>query len=296
MSQDEKCSETKATERTDLPTLFISRNSSIATDDSISHPRLMRGSNTDGDRGIHRALSDDRGFQSNIHFHLKDSASSQNLPDYEGNQSPAKRRQREQFRSMPTEDMSEYACSDNISLASDRSNAAQLQSRSPPKSPKVIGSPAPTTINYHGVSISQAASQGNLPLCVLLWGMATAKRVKLMDPDQQGDTPMHFAAMADLPEVLSYFNDESVCRHLFLCWCHGSSESATYNRFTYNPTLSKSEQVMSFLHQQTRMKNDPQNRLVGLRNNKGETPLHRACCVGKVPSLKVWHITSHHIP
>jgi hypothetical protein len=202
MSQDGKCSETKATERTDLPTLFISRNSSIATDDSISQPRYVRGLNAGSDRGIHRALSDDRGFQSSIHFHLKDSASSHNLPDYGGNQSPAKHRQREQFRSMPTEDMSEYACSDNISVASDRSNAAHLQTRSPPKSPKVVGITVPTNINYHGVSISQAASQGNLPLCVLLWGMATAKRVKLMDPDQQGDTPMHFAAMADLPEVL----------------------------------------------------------------------------------------------
>lgn len=47
------------------------------------------------------------------------------------------------------------------------------------------------------------------------------------------------------------------------------------------------EQVMSFLHQQTRVKNDPQNRLVDLRNNKGETALHRASCVGKIPTLKV---------
>jgi hypothetical protein len=60
------------------------------------------------------------------------------------------------------------------------------------------------SINYHGVNISQAAGQGNLPLCVLLWGMATAKRVNLMDPDPQGNTPMHFAALADLPEVRVY--------------------------------------------------------------------------------------------
>ena len=31
--------------------------------------------------------------------------------------------------------------------------------------------------------------------------MAAAKRVRLMDPDFAGDTPMHFAALADLPEV-----------------------------------------------------------------------------------------------
>ena len=59
----------------------------------------------------------------------------------------------------------------------------------------------PTSVQYHGVNMSQAASQGNLPLCVLLWGVATAKRVNLLDPDLNGNTPFHFAALADVPEV-----------------------------------------------------------------------------------------------
>jgi hypothetical protein len=66
--------------------------------------------------------------------------------------------------------------------------------------------PSPSSIlsiHYHGTTISQAASQGNLPLCVLLWGMATAKRINLLEPDDQGNTPFHFAALADLPEVMN---------------------------------------------------------------------------------------------
>ena len=59
----------------------------------------------------------------------------------------------------------------------------------------------PITLNYHGVNIYQAAAQGNLPLCVLLWGMASSKRITLMVPDFQGNNPMHFAALADTPEV-----------------------------------------------------------------------------------------------
>ena len=98
---------------------------------------------------------------------------------------------------MPTEEMSEYASSDNMSTASDRS---RFQNHNFAKPHKLVASQS-SGINYHGATISQAASQGNLPLCVLLWGMATAKRVRLMDPDAQGDTPMHFAALADLPEV-----------------------------------------------------------------------------------------------
>jgi len=64
--------------------------------------------------------------------------------------------------------------------------------------------PAPS-ISYHGVSIAQAASMGSLPLCVLLWGMASARRLSLMAPDGQGNNPMHFAALADNPEVVGFF-------------------------------------------------------------------------------------------
>lgn len=57
------------------------------------------------------------------------------------------------------------------------------------------------SINYRGINIYQASEQGNLPLCVLLWGMASAKRVNLMVPDGQGNNPLHFAALAESSEV-----------------------------------------------------------------------------------------------
>jgi hypothetical protein len=59
----------------------------------------------------------------------------------------------------------------------------------------------PVTLNYHGINIYQAANQGSLPLCVLLWGMASSKRINLMTPDFQGNNPIHYAALADNPEV-----------------------------------------------------------------------------------------------
>lgn len=59
----------------------------------------------------------------------------------------------------------------------------------------------PVTLNYHGINIYQAASQGSLPICVLLWGMASSKRINLMTPDFQGNNPIHYAALADNPEV-----------------------------------------------------------------------------------------------
>lgn len=57
------------------------------------------------------------------------------------------------------------------------------------------------SITYQGISFSQAAAEGNLPLCVLLWGMASAKRVNLITPDSQGCNPLHHAAMAETTEV-----------------------------------------------------------------------------------------------
>ena len=64
------------------------------------------------------------------------------------------------------------------------------------------------TINYHGATIFDAARQGNLPLCVLLWGMAASKRVNLMEPDPRGNNPMHFAAIADTPEVMGFLQQQ----------------------------------------------------------------------------------------
>eukprot|EP01031_Cornospumella_fuschlensis_P026343 gene26343-31822_t len=62
----------------------------------------------------------------------------------------------------------------------------------------------PASIAYRGMNIYMAAAGGNLPVCVLLWGMASAKRVNLMTPDQEGNNALHFAAMADTPEVVNF--------------------------------------------------------------------------------------------
>ena len=94
--------------------------------------------------------------------------------------------------------------------------------------------------------MAMAASQGNLPLCVLLWGMATAKKVNLLVPDAQGNTPFHFAALADVPEVLGFLQQQ------------GRSKTASSST----------------------------SRLVDARNHAGETPLLRAASTGKIPTLK----------
>ena len=39
-------------------------------------------------------------------------------------------------------------------------------------------------------------------MCVLLWGMAAAKRINLIIPDEHGNTPMHYAALAESTEVI----------------------------------------------------------------------------------------------
>lgn len=63
-------------------------------------------------------------------------------------------------------------------------------------------------INYNGQTIVSAASQGNLPVCVLLWGMASAKKQSLMVPDAQGNNPMHYACLAPTAEVIGFFQQQ----------------------------------------------------------------------------------------
>jgi hypothetical protein len=65
---------------------------------------------------------------------------------------------------------------------------------------------SPASINYKGINIYQAAEQGNMPLCVLLWSIASAKRANLTIPDINGNTPLHFAALADTAEVSSFIS------------------------------------------------------------------------------------------
>ena len=139
----------------------------------------------------------------------------------------------------------------DMSVGSDRSSSAPDRRRQPDKRPfrskRHHGTiPSPSSINYHGSTMAMAASQGNLPLCVLLWGMATAKKVNLLVPDAQGNTPFHFAALADVPEVLGFLQQQGRSR-----------------------TFSSSS-----------------SRLVDARNQAGETPLLRAASTGKIPTLK----------
>jgi hypothetical protein len=65
---------------------------------------------------------------------------------------------------------------------------------------------SPFSIQYKNINIYQAAEQGSLPLCVLLWGMASAKRVNLLVPDVHGNNPLHAAALADSAEVHSFLS------------------------------------------------------------------------------------------
>lgn len=63
-------------------------------------------------------------------------------------------------------------------------------------------------VQYNGQTIYVAAGQGNLPVCVLLWGMAAGKRQNVMAPDQDGNNPAHFACLARTPEVFGFFSQQ----------------------------------------------------------------------------------------
>ena len=60
-----------------------------------------------------------------------------------------------------------------------------------------------STLSYNGITMKIAASQGNLPVCVLLWGIASGKKppLNLMSPDENGNNPFHFACLANTPDV-----------------------------------------------------------------------------------------------
>jgi hypothetical protein len=64
------------------------------------------------------------------------------------------------------------------------------------------------TLTYNGQTIISAASQGNLPVCVLLWGMASAKKINIMAPDIHGNNPMHYACLAQTSEVMGFFHQQ----------------------------------------------------------------------------------------
>jgi ankyrin repeat protein len=64
------------------------------------------------------------------------------------------------------------------------------------------------SLTYNGQTIISAASQGNLPVCVLLWGMASAKKINIMSPDIHGNNPMHYACLAQTSEVMGFFHQQ----------------------------------------------------------------------------------------
>lgn len=89
----------------------------------------------------------------------------------------------------------------NLQFSDSGTDVKQNIDRKPRKKRPSNSVAAGGVVTYHGLTIAKAAMQGNLPVCVLLWGMAAAKRLNLMVPDAQGNNPMHFAALADSPEV-----------------------------------------------------------------------------------------------
>lgn len=56
-------------------------------------------------------------------------------------------------------------------------------------------------IQWRGLTMKMACQQGNLPVVVTLWGLALSRNVDLMVPDDEGNTPIHYAASADNAEV-----------------------------------------------------------------------------------------------
>lgn len=78
---------------------------------------------------------------------------------------------------------------------------------------------SPFAVNYHGVNIFKAALDGNLPLCVLLWGLASAKRINLIVNDSAWNNPVHYAANADTPEVRSVFSMKNILVVILVYHC-----------------------------------------------------------------------------
>jgi hypothetical protein len=56
-------------------------------------------------------------------------------------------------------------------------------------------------INWKGTNMQLACSQGNLPVVLTLWGLALPRNIDMMAPDEEGNTCVHYAALADNAEV-----------------------------------------------------------------------------------------------
>lgn len=82
-------------------------------------------------------------------------------------------------------------------------NKDRLSARPTRKRPTYSAPPA-SAITYQGLTIYAACRQGNLPTCVLLWGIAAAKQISLMEPDAEGNNPLHYACMAENNEAVGF--------------------------------------------------------------------------------------------
>lgn len=82
-------------------------------------------------------------------------------------------------------------------------NKDRLSARPTRKRP-TFSAPTASAINYQGITIYAACRQGNLPICVLLWGIAAAKQISLMEPDSEGNNPVHYACLAENNETLGF--------------------------------------------------------------------------------------------
>ncbi len=96
----------------------------------------------------------------------------------------------------------------DLSMSTAPSNRSSLESlnaddssKHRKKRPNIVSLTMAKAVTYGGWDIFRAAEQGNLPVCVLLWGMASAKRISLMLPDEDGCNPVHYASMAETSEV-----------------------------------------------------------------------------------------------
>lgn len=75
-----------------------------------------------------------------------------------------------------------------------------LQDHHPPPAPHA----SPPSMAYHRKTIATAAAIGDLTSVVLLWSLATTQGQNPALPDEDGDTPLHHAALAPTPDVAAF--------------------------------------------------------------------------------------------
>ena len=116
---------------------------------------------------------------------------------------------------------------------------------------------APEVVTYGGEDIRSACLLGDLPLVVLLWGMARSSpnnNIDLWNPDEYGNSLFHFAAIS-----------------------------------------TNGLQVLHFLLQQSNntSNNNVMNIYINARNSAGETPFMRAAAVGSIVNCAFFINTGH---